>query len=63
MIQSDYSKIISLIEKHKAKLLTNLNDIKSITPFQIDVVRTQFFYMLKDLDKYVLKGVSNDQKE
>jgi len=60
MIKSDYDTFIKTVETHKARLLTNLEAIKDTTPFQLDTVKTQFYYMLRDLDKNIRMGSTNE---
>lgn len=60
MANSDFLELQKLIDIHKARLLTKLEDIKSCTPLILEVVKSQFFYMTQDFDKFIVKGQTHD---
>ena len=59
-MHSDNVELQKLIDVHKARLLTKLEDIKSCTPLIMEIVKSQFFYMTQDFDKFIVKGKSHD---
>lgn len=60
MFNSDYVQFQKLIDTHKARLLAKLDEIKGVSPLTLECVKSQFFFMLKDLDQIIKQGKIND---